>query len=124
MDFQLTEEQLHLKKSIREFAEREILPNVMKWDEHGHFPLEVVKELGRMGVMGMIFPTELGGAGLGYVEYVIAIEELSRVDGSVGIIVAAHNSLCSNHIYLAGNAEQKKKYIPKLATASTLAHGD
>ena len=117
MDFQLTEEQLHLKKSIREFAEREILPNVMKWDEHGHFPLEIVKELGRMGVMGMIFPTELGGAGLGYVAYVIAIEELSRVDGSVGIIVAAHNSLCSNHIYLAGNAEQKKKYIPKLATA-------
>lgn len=117
MDFQLTEEQLHLKKSIREFAEREVLPNVMKWDEHGQFPLEVVKELGRMGVMGMIFPPELGGAGLGYVEYVIAIEELSRVDGSVGIIVAAHNSLCSNHIYLAGNAEQKKKYIPKLATA-------
>jgi alkylation response protein AidB-like acyl-CoA dehydrogenase len=89
----------------------------MKWDEHGQFPLEVVKELGRMGVMGMIFPTELGGAGLGYVEYVIGIEELSRVDGSVGIIVAAHNSLCSNHIYLAGNAEQKTKYIPKLATA-------
>jgi alkylation response protein AidB-like acyl-CoA dehydrogenase len=117
LDFQLTEEQLHLKKSIREFAEREILPNVMKWDEHGQFPLEVVKELGRMGVMGMIFPPELGGAGLGYVEYVIAIEELSRVDGSVGIIVAAHNSLCSNHIYLAGNSEQKTKYIPKLATA-------
>ena len=117
MDFQLTEEQLHLKKSIREFAEREILPNVMKWDEPGQFPLDVVKELGRMGVMGMIFPTDFGGAGLGYVEYVIAIEELSRVDGSVGIIVAAHNSLCSNHIYLAGNAEQKKKYIPRLATA-------
>ena len=117
MDFQLTEEQLHLKKSIREFAEREVLPHVMKWDEHGQFPLEVVKELGKMGVMGMIFPPELGGAGLGYVEYVIAIEELSRVDGSVGIIVAAHNSLCSNHIYLAGNAEQKKKYIPRLATA-------
>ena len=117
MDFQLTEEQLHLKKSIREFAEREVLPNVMKWDEHGQFPMDVVKELGKMGVMGMIFPPELGGAGLGYVEYVIAIEELSRVDGSVGIIVAAHNSLCSNHIYLAGNAEQKKKYVPKLATA-------
>jgi alkylation response protein AidB-like acyl-CoA dehydrogenase len=117
LDFQLTEEQLHLKKSIREFAEREVLPHVMKWDEHGQFPLDVVKELGKMGVMGMIFPPELGGAGLGYVEYVIAIEELSRVDGSVGIIVAAHNSLCSNHIYLAGNAEQKKKYIPKLATA-------
>ena len=117
MDFQLTEEQLHLKKSIREFAEREVLPHVMKWDEHSQFPIDVVKELGKMGVMGMIFPPELGGAGLGYVEYVIAIEELSRVDGSVGIIVAAHNSLCSNHIYLAGNAEQKKKYIPKLATA-------
>jgi alkylation response protein AidB-like acyl-CoA dehydrogenase len=117
LDFQLTEEQLHLKKSIREFAEREVLPNVMKWDEHGQFPLDVVKELGKMGVMGMIFPPELGGAGLGYVEYVIAIEELSRVDGSVGIIVAAHNSLCSNHIYLAGNAEQKNKYVPKLATA-------
>jgi alkylation response protein AidB-like acyl-CoA dehydrogenase len=117
LDFQLTEEQLHLKKSIREFAEREILPHVMKWDEHGQFPIDVVKELGKMGVMGMIFPPELGGAGLGYVEYVIAIEELSRVDGSVGIIVAAHNSLCSNHIYLAGNAEQKKKYVPKLATA-------
>jgi alkylation response protein AidB-like acyl-CoA dehydrogenase len=117
LDFQLTEEQLHLKKSIREFAEREVLPNVMKWDEHGQFPMDVVKELGKMGVMGMIFPPELGGAGLGYVEYVIAIEELSRVDGSVGIIVAAHNSLCSNHIYLAGNAEQKKKYVPKLATA-------
>ncbi|HSM87161.1 MAG TPA: acyl-CoA dehydrogenase family protein [Candidatus Limnocylindrales bacterium] len=116
MDFQLTEEQLQLKKSLREFAEREILPNVMKWDEAGCFPMEIVKELGRMGVMGMIFPTEYGGAGLGYVEYAIAIEELSRVDGSVGIIVAAHNSLCSNHIFLAGNEQQRRKYIPKLAT--------
>ena len=115
MDFQLTEEQLQLKKSLREFAEREILPNVMKWDESGEFPTDVVKELGKMGVLGTIFPTEYGGAGLGYVEYVIAIEELSRVDGSVGIIVAAHNSLCSNHIYLAGNEEQRRKYIPKLA---------
>jgi alkylation response protein AidB-like acyl-CoA dehydrogenase len=116
LDFQLTEEQLQLKKSLREFAEREILPNVMKWDESGHFPMEVVKELGKMGVMGVIFPAEYGGAGLGYVEYVIAIEELSRVDGSVGIIVAAHNSLCSNHIYLAGNEQQKRKYIPRLAS--------
>ncbi|HKW77032.1 MAG TPA: acyl-CoA dehydrogenase family protein [Terriglobales bacterium] len=116
MDFQLTEEQLQLKRSLREFAEREIQPNVMKWDEAGSFPLPVVKELGKMGVMGVIFPSEYGGAGLGYVEYVIAIEELSRVDGSVGIIVAAHNSLCSNHIYLAGNEEQKRKYVPKLAS--------
>jgi alkylation response protein AidB-like acyl-CoA dehydrogenase len=116
LDFQFTDEQLQLKKSLREFAEREILPNVMNWDEAGQFPIEIVKELGKMGVLGMIFPTEYGGAGLGYVEYVIAIEELSRVDGSVGIIVAAHNSLCSNHIYLAGNEEQRRKYTPKLAS--------
>ena len=120
MDFQLTDEQLQLKKSLREFAEREILPNVMKWDEANHFPMETIKELGRMGVLGIIFPTEYGGAGLGYVEYVIAIEELSRVDGSVGITVAAHNSLCSNHIFLAGNEEQRKKYVPRLATGEWL----
>jgi alkylation response protein AidB-like acyl-CoA dehydrogenase len=116
LDFQLNDEQLQLKKSIREFAEREIAPHVMEWDEASQFPLETVKELGKMGVLGTIFPTEYGGAGLGYIEYVIAIEELSRVDGSVGIIVAAHNSLCSNHIYLAGNEAQRRKYIPKLAT--------
>src|SRR5207302_2955904 len=77
---------------------------------------EIIKELGRMGVMGAIFPAEYGGAGLGYIEYVIAIEELSRVDGSVGITVAAHNSLCCNHIFLAGSEQQKRKYVPKLAT--------
>src|SRR6202011_6276617 len=117
LDFQLNEEQLHLKKTVREFAEREIKPNVLKWDEACEFPLATIKELGKLGMLGMVFPAEYGGAGMGYVEYVTAIEELSRVDGSVGIIVAAHNSLCSNHIYLAGNAEQKKKYVPKLATA-------
>jgi alkylation response protein AidB-like acyl-CoA dehydrogenase len=116
LDFQLNDEQLQLRKSIREFAEREIAPHVMEWDEASQFPLETVKELGKMGVMGTIFPTEYGGAGLGYIEYVIAIEELSRVDGSVGIIIAAHNSLCSNHIFVAGNEQQKRKYIPKLAT--------
>ena len=116
MDFQLSDEQKQLKREIREFAEREIRDNVMKWDEESKFPLEVIKQLGKMGVMGIIFPSELGGAGLGYIEYVIAVEELSRVDGSVGIIVAAHNSLCSNHIYIAGSEEQKKRYIPKLAT--------
>jgi alkylation response protein AidB-like acyl-CoA dehydrogenase len=116
LDFQLNEEQLQLKKSVREFAEREIAPNVRKWDEAGEFPLSTIKELGKLGLMGVVFPTELGGAGMGYVEYVTAIEELSRVDGSVGIIVAAHNSLCSNHIFLAGNDAQKKKYLPKLAS--------
>src|SRR5260221_5369897 len=120
VDFQLSEEQLALKKSVREFAEREIAPNVMKWDEASEFPLQTVKELGKLGLMGIIFPQEYGGAGSGYVEYVIAVEELSRVDGSIGIIVAAHNSLCSNHIFLAGNEEQKKKYISKLATGEWL----
>jgi len=115
VDFQLNDEQLQLKKSIREFAEREIAPNVRKWDEASEFPLSTLKEIGKLGLMGVIFPQELGGAGMGYVEYVTAIEELSRVDGSVGIIVAAHTSLCSNHIFLAGSDAQKKKYIPKLA---------
>jgi alkylation response protein AidB-like acyl-CoA dehydrogenase len=116
LDFQFSEEQQQLRKSVREFAEREILPHVMDWDEASHFPLETIKELGCLGLMGVIFPTEYGGAGMGYVEYVTAIEELSRIDGSVGIIVAAHTSLCSNHIFLAGSEEQKRRYIPKLAT--------
>jgi alkylation response protein AidB-like acyl-CoA dehydrogenase len=116
LNFQLNEEQQQLKKSVREFAEREIAPNVMKWDEESHFPMETVKEMGKLGLMGSIFPTEYGGAGMGYVEYVTIIDELSRVDGSIGIIVAAHTSLCSNHIWIAGNEEQKRKYIPKLAT--------
>jgi hypothetical protein len=116
MDFLLNEEQQHLQKMVRDFAEREIRPNVMKWDEACEFPLSTIKELGKLGLLGIIFPTEYGGAGMGYIEYATAIEELSRVDGSVGIIVAAHTSLGSNHIFLAGNEEQKRKYIPKLAT--------
>jgi hypothetical protein len=116
LDFQLNDEQQQLRKSVREFAEREIAPHVLEWDEASRFPMETVKELGKMGLLGVIFPSEYGGAGMGYIEYVIAIEELSRVDGSVGIIVAAHTSLCSNHIFLAGNETQKQKYIPKLAT--------
>jgi alkylation response protein AidB-like acyl-CoA dehydrogenase len=116
LDFQLSDEQQQLKKSVREFAEREIRPNVMKWDEACEFPLSTIKELGKLGLLGTVFPTEYAGADMGYVEYVIAIEELSRVDGSVGIIVAAHTSLCSNHIFLAGDEAQKKKYVSKLAT--------
>src|SRR5262249_56996455 len=88
----------------------------MKSDEAGEFPLGTIKEIGKLGLMGSIFPAELNGADMGYVEYVIAIDELSRVDGSVGIIVAAHTSLCSNHIFLAGTEAQKKKYVSKLAT--------
>jgi hypothetical protein len=120
LDFQLNDEQQHLKKSVREFAEREIAPNVMKWDEACEFPLAIIKELGKLGFLGMVFPAEYGGTGMGYVEYATAIEELSRVDGSVGIIVAAHTSLCSNHIFLAGDDAQKKKYVSKLATGEFL----
>ena len=120
LDFQLNEEQLQLRKSVREFAEREILPNVMKWDEAGEFPLSTIKELGKLGLLGTIFPAEYGGAGMGYVEYVMAIEELSRVDGSVGIIVAAHTSLCTNHIFLAGSDAQKEKYVSKLAAGESI----
>jgi alkylation response protein AidB-like acyl-CoA dehydrogenase len=120
LDFQLNDEQVQLKKSVREFAEREIAPNVMTWDEACEFPLATIKELGKLGMLGMIFPGEYGGAGMGYVEYVTAIEELSRVDGSVGIIVAAHTSLCSNHIFLAGSEAQKKKYVSKLATGESI----
>jgi alkylation response protein AidB-like acyl-CoA dehydrogenase len=118
--WQDSDEQAQLRREIREFAKREIAPNVMRWDEASEFPLATVKELGRMGLLGIIFPTEYGGAGLGYVDYVLAIEELSRVDGSIGLTVAAHNSLCSNHIFLAGNEAQKRKYMPLLTTGEWL----
>ncbi|MBX6360274.1 acyl-CoA dehydrogenase [Pseudacidobacterium ailaaui] len=118
--FTLTEEQQQLRKEVRDFAQREIAPNVMRWDEASEFPAEVVRQLGRMGLMGIIFPVEYGGSGLGYVDYVTAIEELSAVDGSIGIIVAAHNSLCTNHIFLAGTEEQRRKYVPKLASGEWL----
>src|SRR5450755_3644564 len=116
MDFEYTPEQLQLRRAVREFAQAEIAPHVLDWDEAQTFPLEVIKKLGQLGYMGAIFPEEFGGAGLGYIEYSIIIEELSRVDGSVGIIVAAHTSLCSNHIYKMGSEEQRRRYLPKLAS--------
>ena len=116
MEFSYTQDQVELRKHVREFAEAEIGPHVLEWDEAQTFPLAVVKKLGELGYMGAIFPEELGGAGFGYIEYSIIIEELSRVDASVGLIVAAHTSLCSNHIFLAGNAEQHRRYLPKLAS--------
>jgi alkylation response protein AidB-like acyl-CoA dehydrogenase len=118
--FVLTEDQEALRKEIRQFAAREIAPHVMEWDEKSEFPAAVVKKLGAMGLLGVIFPAEYGGAGMGYVDYVLAIEELSAVDGSIGIIVAAHNSLGTNHIFLAGNEEQKRKYVPRLASGEWL----
>jgi len=116
VDFEYTPEQLQLRKAVREFADAEIAPHVMEWDESQTFPLEVIKKLGKLGYMGAIFPEKWGGAGLGYIEYSIIIEELSRVDGSVGIILAAHTSLCSNHLYKMGTDEQRARYLPKLAT--------
>ena len=113
MDFEYTPEQIQLRKAVREFAEAEIAPHVMEWDEGQIFPLEVIRKLGELGYMGSIFPEDLGGAGLGYIEYSILIEELSRVDGSVGIIVAAHTSLCSNHIYKMGSDEQRRALHPQ-----------
>src|SRR5437870_8583388 len=120
MNFELNEEQFQMKMSVREFAEGEIAPHVMAWDEAQHFPIELLPKLAELGLTGMLFPEEYGGAGLGYVEYATAIEELSRVDGSVGISVAAHNSLCSNHIYQYGSEGQKQKYLAPLARGEHL----
>jgi alkylation response protein AidB-like acyl-CoA dehydrogenase len=118
--FTLTDDQEALSREIRDFAAREIAPNVLRWDEASEFPMDVVRQLGQMGLLGVIFPPEYGGAGLGYVDYMLAIEELSAVDGSIGIIVAAHNSLCTNHIFLAGSEAQKKRYLTKLTTGEHL----
>ena len=115
MEFSLSDEQQQLRRTVREFAEGEIAPHVMEWDEASHFPSEIMPKMAEMGFLGVIFPEKYGGAGMGYVEYAIIIEELSRVDGSVGIIVAAHNSLCTNHIYKFGSEEQKQKYVVPLA---------
>jgi alkylation response protein AidB-like acyl-CoA dehydrogenase len=115
MNFELTEEQEQIKLSVREFAEAEIRPNVLEWDETQHFPEELRPKLAELGLLGVLFPEEYGGAGMGYVEYATIIEELGRVDGSVGLSVAAHNSLCSNHLYLFGSGDQKQKYLVPLA---------
>jgi alkylation response protein AidB-like acyl-CoA dehydrogenase len=120
VDFSFTNEQNHLRKTVREFALGEIVPHVMEWDEVSHFPTELLPKLADMGFMGVIFPEEYGGAGLGYIEYATVIEELARVDGSVGLFVAAHNSLCSNHIYKFGSEEQKKNYLVPLAQGKKL----
>src|SRR6202035_4230320 len=116
MDFCLTDVQKQIKETVRQFAESEIKPHLMEWDEAQTFPADVVKKLGELGMLGAIFPEEYGGAGLSYVDYVNIIEELGVVDSGVGLTVAAHNSLCTGHIYQAGNDEQKKKWLPKLTS--------
>ncbi|HMI06942.1 MAG TPA: acyl-CoA dehydrogenase family protein [Flavobacterium sp.] len=117
MDFGYNETQSMIAQSIRDFAEQHIRPNIMIWDEAQTFPVQLFKQLGEMGFMGVLVPEELGGSGLGYHEYITVIEEISKVDPSIGLSVAAHNSLCTNHILTFGSDEQKKRWIPKLATA-------
>jgi alkylation response protein AidB-like acyl-CoA dehydrogenase len=115
MNFELNEEQKQIKSSVREFAESEIRPHVMEWDESQHFFDELRPQLAELGLLGVTMPEEYGGSGMGYIEYATIIEELGRVCGSVGLSVAAHNSLCSNHIYTFGTEEQKQKYLAPLA---------
>ncbi|MBY0434878.1 MAG: acyl-CoA dehydrogenase [Cyclobacteriaceae bacterium] len=117
VDFESTESQEMIAQMVRDFGEKHILPNSMKWDESQEFPIELFREMGKLGLMGVLVPTEYGGAGLGYMEYVTAVSEISSMDGSIGLSVAAHNSLCTNHILQFGNEEQKQRYLPKLASA-------
>ena len=120
MDFSFTDEQNQLRRTVREFAAAEIAPHVMEWDEAAHWPSELVPKMGELGLLGVIFPEKFGGAGLGYTEYVIVIEELAAVDASIALSVAAHNSLCSNHIYKFGTDAQKQKYLPQLTAGEML----
>ncbi|MFQ3576813.1 MAG: acyl-CoA dehydrogenase family protein [Cytophagales bacterium] len=116
MDFRMTENQLMIQESVRDFAEQNIKPHVMEWDEAQEFPIDLFKKMGELGLMGVLVPTEYGGSGLGYFEYVTIISEIAKVCGSIGLSVAAHNSLCTGHILNFGNEEQKKKWLPKLAS--------
>ena len=120
MNFQFSEEQELIAESARNFAEQYIRPHIMEWDETQHFPIDVLKKAGEMGFMGIFIPEEYGGSGLGYHEYVAIIEEIAKVDPSIGLSVAAHNSLCTGHIFYFGNKEQKQKWLPKLASGEWL----
>lgn len=117
MDFSITENQQMIADMVRDYAAKNIRPRLMEWDESQEFPIQVFKELGELGLMGVLVPTEYGGSGFGYHEYITAISELAKVCGSIGLSMAAHNSLCTGHILTFGNETQKQKYLPKLATA-------
>jgi hypothetical protein len=117
MNFEKSENQKMIADMIRNFAEKEIKPHMMEWDEKQIFPVELFKKLGNLGLMGVLVPQEYGGSGFGYFEYITVVSEISKVCGSIGLSVAAHNSLCTGHILYHGSEEQKKKYLPKLATA-------
>ena len=117
---ELTENQIIIRDTIKDFAEKNIRPVIMEYDEAQKFPMEIMKQLGELGFLGILVPEEFGGAGLGYIEYALIIEELSKVDPSIGLSAAAHNGLCTNHINLFGNDEQKKKYLPDLASGNKI----
>lgn len=117
MNFETSEITQQVAQTARDFAQQKIQPHVMEWDEKQEFPVHIFKELGQLGIMGVLVPEKYGGAGLSYFEYKTIIEEIAKVDGSIGLSVAAHNSLCTGHILLFANEEQKQKYLPKLATA-------
>ena len=116
VNFEETESQKMIAEMVREFGLRKIRPRMMEWDESQEFPIEVFRQLGDLGLMGVLVPQEYGGAGFGYLEYITAIVELSKIDGSIGLSMAAHNSLCTNHILMFGNEDQKRHYLPKLAS--------
>ena len=120
MNFQFSEELELISASARDFAEQYIRPHIMEWDESQHFPKDVLNKAGEMGFMGIFIPEEYGGSGLGYHEYAAIIEEIAKVDPSIGLSVAAHNSLCTGHIYYFGNEKQKKKWLPKLASGESI----
>ena len=116
MNFSETENQKAIRATVRDFAKSEILPHRMDWDERQYFPRELFHKMGELGLLGMLVPEEFGGAGMGYMEYKVAIEELAKVCGSIGLSMAAHNSLCTNHILMFGSDEQKKRFLPALAS--------
>jgi alkylation response protein AidB-like acyl-CoA dehydrogenase len=116
MDFNLTDNQVLIAQTIKDFAEKNIKPFMMEWDEIQHFPVETLRQLGELGLMGIVIPENYGGSGFGYFEYITALIELGKVDGALTLSVAAHNSLCTNHIYKFGNEEQRKKYLPRLTS--------
>jgi alkylation response protein AidB-like acyl-CoA dehydrogenase len=116
VDFQLGQDQLAIRSMVREFARKEIAPKALEWDEAQHFPRELFSKLGELGLLGVVIPEEFGGAGLGYIDYVTILEEIGAADGSIGLSVAAHNSLCTNHLYLFGSDDLKREYLPKLAS--------
>jgi len=116
MEFQQSELTQQVAQTTRDFALQHIKPHVMEWDESQEFPLHIFKEMGKLGLMGVFVPEEYGGSGMGYFEYSVTIQEIAKVCGSIGLSVAAHNSLCTGHILAFGNEEQKKRFLPDLAS--------